>query len=92
MIITKKLLPRRTVLRGLGTAVALPLLDGMVPALTAMRRTAAATKPRLGVVYVPHGAVMEEWTPAEEGTGFGVTPILQPLEAYRDHSDGCVWT
>ena len=85
MIITKKLLPRRTVLRGLGTAVALPLLDGMVPALTAMRRTVAATKPRLGVVYVPHGAVMEEWTPAEEGTGFGVTPILQPLEAYRDH-------
>ena len=60
MIITKKLLPRRTVLRGLGTAVALPLLDGMVPALTAMRRTVAATKPRLGVVYVPHGAVMEE--------------------------------
>ena len=85
MIITKKLLPRRTVLRGLGTAVALPLLDGMVPALTAVSRTAAAAKPRLGVVYVPHGAVMDKWTPAEEGAGFGFTPILQPLEGYRDH-------
>ncbi len=85
MIITKKAIPRRTVLRGLGTAVALPLLDGMVPALTALGQTAAALKPRLGVVYVPHGAVMNNWTPAQEGAGFEFTPILQPLEGFRDH-------
>ena len=84
MIITRQALPRRTVLRGLGTAVALPLLDGMVPALTAIERTAAKAKPRLGVVYVPHGAVMSNWTPAVEGSGFEFTPILQPLERFRD--------
>ena len=84
MMITKQALPRRTVLRGLGTAIALPLLDGMVPALTALRRTAAAPKPRLGVIYVPHGAVMDNWTPAAEGAGFDFTPILQPLEPFRE--------
>ena len=84
MIVTKKSLPRRTVLRGLGTAVALPLLDGMVPALTATRRTAARPKPRLGFVYVPHGAVMRNWTPPGEGAGFEFTPILKPLEPFRD--------
>ena len=85
MMITKKALPRRTVLRGLGTALALPLLDGMVPALTALAQTAARPKPRLGVVYVPHGAVMSNWTPAVEGTAFEFTPILQPVAAFRDH-------
>ncbi len=85
MIITKKALPRRAVLRGLGTAVALPLLDGMVPALTALGRTAARPKPRLGVVYVPHGAVMDNWTPVTDGAEFEFTPILQPLERFRDH-------
>ena len=84
MIITKKVLPRRTVLQGLGASVALPLLDGMVPALTAVGRTAAAPRPRFGVVYVPHGAVMENWTPTQEGTAFEFTPILQPLEPFRD--------
>ena len=85
MIITKRTLPRRTVLRGLGTAVALPLLDGMVPALTALAQTAAQPKPRLGVVYVPHGAVMNNWTPAVDGKGFGFTPVLQPLAGFRKH-------
>ena len=85
MIITKTALPRRAVLRGLGTAVALPLLDGMVPALTALGRTVARPKPRLGVVYVPHGAVMDNWTPVTDGAGFAFTPILQPLEGFRDH-------
>ena len=84
MMITRQALPRRTVLRGLGTAVALPLLDGMVPALTALERTAARAKPRLGVVYVPHGAVMDNWTPAAEGKAFEFSPILQPLEPFRD--------
>ncbi len=87
MIITKKALPRRTVLRGLGATVALPLLDGMVPALTAIAKTAAQPKPRLGVVYVPHGAVMNNWTPTLEGTAFDFTPILQPLTSFRDRLD-----
>lgn len=85
MIVTKKALPRRTVLRGLGTALALPLLDGMVPAFTAIAKTAARPKPRLGTVYVPHGAVMDKWTPAQEGAGFEFSEILQPLAGFRDH-------
>ena len=85
MIITKKHLPRRTFLRGLmGTAIALPLLDSMIPALTAATKTAASPKTRLGFVYVPHGAVMDKWTPATEGAGFEFTPILKPLEPFRD--------
>jgi hypothetical protein len=84
MIVTKKALPRRTVLRGLGAAVALPLLDGMVPALTALAKTAAKPAARLGFVYVPMGAVMNNWTPAAEGSAFELTPILQPLAPFRD--------
>ena len=84
MTITKMSLPRRTVLRGLGAAVALPLLDAMVPAASALARTAAAPTRRFGVVYVPNGIAMEYWTPAEEGRGFGLTPILHPLEPFRD--------
>jgi hypothetical protein len=84
MIITKKAIPRRTVLRGLGATLALPLLDGMVPALTALSRTAARPTGRLGVVYVPNGIVMEQWTPATDGTAFEFTPTLQPLTAFRD--------
>ncbi len=85
MIVTKKHLPRRTFLRGLmGTTIALPLLDSMVPALAAATQTAASPKTRLGFVYVPHGAVMDKWTPATEGAGFEFTPILKPLEPFRD--------
>ena len=84
MIITKKALPRRTVLRGFGAALALPLLDGMVPALTALAKTVAAPKPRLGFVYKPHGAVMNQWTPVAEGTSFDFRPILKPLEPFRE--------
>ena len=69
MIITKRVLPRRTVLRGLGAALALPLLDGMVPALSALGRTAARPTIRLGVVYVPNGIVMDQWTPATGAPG-----------------------
>ena len=84
MIVTKKAIPRRTVLRGIGAAVALPLLDGMVPALTAIQNTAARPVLRLGVVYVPNGMVMANWTPEEEGAAFELSPILQPLQEYRD--------
>ena len=85
MMITKKAIPRRTVLRGLGATVALPLLDSMVPAATALAQTAAAPTSRFGFVYVPHGSIMREWTPAQEGTNFEFSPILKPLESFRKH-------
>jgi hypothetical protein len=85
MMISKKHLPRRTFLRGVvGGAIALPLLDSMIPALTAATKTAATPKTRLGFMYVPHGAVMDKWTPATEGAGFEFTPILKPLEPFRN--------
>lgn len=83
-IITKKHLHRRTFLQGVGVTLALPLLDSMVPALTAQSKTAAKPLQRLGFVYIPHGAVMNQWTPAKEGSGFEFTPVLKPLEPYRD--------
>ena len=81
MIITGKSLSRRTVLRGLGATLALPLLDSMVPALS---RAATNAPVRLGFVYHPTGMIMEQYTPAAEGSGFAFTPTLKPLEAYRD--------
>ncbi len=84
MIITRKAIPRRTVLRGLGTTLALPLLNGMVPALAPLRNTAARPLRRLGVVYVPNGIVMGKWSPAEEASGLELSPILQPLTPFRD--------
>jgi hypothetical protein len=84
MMITRKAIPRRAVLRGIGATMALPLLDGMVPALTALSQTAAAPKQRFGFIYVPHGSIMREWTPAQEGTNFEFSPILKPLESFRD--------
>ena len=84
MIVIKKALSRRTVLRGLGAAVALPLLDGMVPAFAAVRNTAAKPVPRLGVVYIPNGMFMQNWTPKSDGATFEFTPILKPLEPFRE--------
>jgi hypothetical protein len=84
MFVTRKHLSRRTLLRGMGVSLALPLLDSMLPAQTPVSKTAAAPSPRLGFVYVPHGAVMDKWTPAAEGAGFEFTPILKPLEPLRD--------
>jgi hypothetical protein len=85
MFITKKHLSRRTFLRGMGVTVALPLLESMVPASTLLARTAAKPVARLGFVYVPHGAIMDKWTPATEGAGFEFTPILEPLEPHREY-------
>ena len=85
MIITRKAIPRRTVLRGLGASLALPLLDGMVPALTAMQHSPANPVRRLGIVYVPNGMRMEHWTPSLEGAGFDFKEVLQPLELFRDY-------
>ena len=84
MFISKKHLPRRTFLRGVGVTLALPLLDSMVPAQTILKKTAAKGSPRLGFVYIPHGMIMDRWTPATEGKGFEFTPILKPLEPFKD--------
>ncbi len=80
MIVTKKALNRRTILRGIGAALALPLLDSMAPAL----RAAPKTIPRFGAVYVPNGINMSTWTPSAEGATFDFTPALAPLEPFRD--------
>ncbi|HEX5107698.1 MAG TPA: DUF1552 domain-containing protein [Vicinamibacterales bacterium] len=84
MFITKIALPRRTFLRGLGATVALPFLDAMVPAATALAQTAAARPSRFGFIYVPHGADMASWTPTAAGAGFDLSPTLKVLEPFRD--------
>src|SRR5881396_939969 len=84
MFIAKKAISRRTVLRGMGAAVALPLLDSMWPALTAVAKAAARPVQRFGVVYVPNGMIMQNYLPHTEGAGFELTPTLAPLAKYRD--------
>jgi hypothetical protein len=84
MFITKKHLSRRTFLRGAGVTMALPFLDSMVGAQTLLKNTAASPKPRLGCIYVPHGATMYKWTPSTVGKGFDFSESLSPLEKYRD--------
>ena len=84
MMVTKKHLPRRTFLRGLGVTLALPMLDGMVPAFGGARARAAQAVRRLGIVYVPNGMFMPNWTPADEGGSLDITETLQPLAPFRD--------
>jgi hypothetical protein len=79
--LTRRALPRRTFLRGAGAALALPLLDAMVPALHAMT---PAPRRRLGFVYVPNGIIMDQWTPATVGADFELPTILRPLEPVKD--------
>ena len=83
MFISKISLPRRTFLKGVGAALALPLLDAMVPAATALAKTAAAPVPRLGFVYFPNGVIVDRWFPTAAGAGFELSPSLKPLEAHR---------
>lgn len=83
MYLTKKHLHRRTVLRGMGVSIALPLLDAMIPAATALAKTAAAPKPHMMFVYFPHGAIMDKWTPDKVGTDFDIKPILEPLAPFK---------
>jgi len=94
MFITKKHIPRRTVLKGAGVSLALPLLDAMAPAATALAQTAAAPKMRTGFFYIPHGAIMhntshgpamDKWTPSGAGADFKLSPILAPLEPYKKY-------
>jgi hypothetical protein len=84
MIIDKKALPRRTFLRGMGTTLALPLLDAMVPAMTALAATPAAPVRRLGFVYVPMGSIFAQWQPTQVGTMTELPPTLHSLTPYLD--------
>ena len=84
MYASKKALPRRTFLRGVGATVALPLLDAMVPSFTALAQTPAVPRTRFGAVFIPNGAIMESWTPVNGGTGLTLSPSLKPLEPFRD--------
>src|SRR6516164_7755319 len=83
MFITKKHLSRRTLLKGAGVAVGLPFLESMIPAWTPTAK-AATPAPRFGVVYFPNGAIMQQFTPSATGEGFEFTPILKPLESFKD--------
>jgi hypothetical protein len=94
MFISKKHLSRRTLLKGAGVSLALPLLDAMIPAATPLAQTAAARKLRMGFFYIPHGAIMgntshgpamDKWTPSGSGTDFKLSPIMTPLEPYKNH-------
>ena len=85
MIATKKSLPRRTFLRGMGVTLALPLLDAMVPAFTALAQTPARPVRRLGFIYIPNGTIQPMWVPATTGAAFELSPILSPLASIRDH-------
>jgi hypothetical protein len=94
MFISKKHLSRRTLLKGAGVGLALPLLDAMIPAATPLAQTAAARKLRMGFFYIPHGAIMgntshgpamDKWTPSGSGADFKLSPIMTPLEPYKNH-------
>jgi len=85
MFVTKMSLSRRSVLRGLGATIALPFLDAMVPALTAQAKTAANPVRRFGTVFVGLGERPSAWRPATEGVNFELSPIIKPLEPFREH-------
>ena len=85
MFLFKKHLSRRTILKGAGATIALPLLDAMVPAGTAWAQTPAAPSPRLGFIYFPHGALQDEWQPKTVGRNPDFPFILQPLEPFREY-------
>jgi len=84
MIVSRMALPRRTILRGLGATLALPLLDAMVPALSTRASAALTAKRRLNFVYIPNGAIMDKWTPAKTGPDFELPPALAALAPFRD--------
>src|SRR4029434_8629438 len=94
MFLTKKHLSRRTLLKGAGVSLALPLLDAMIPASTALSQTAAARTLRAGFFYIPHraimgntshGAQMDKWTPSGSGADFKLSPIMKSLEPYKKY-------
>src|SRR2546428_13028379 len=84
MYLSKKYIPRRTFLRGIGVTLGLPLFDAMLPAQTPLSQTAANPSPRAAFLYQMHGAIMQQWTPKKEGANFEFTRILKPLESFRE--------
>src|SRR5687767_11668011 len=84
MMVMRKSLSRRTMLRGIGATIALPLLDAMVPAMTALQKTPARPVRRLGVVYHPNGVIYENWLPKGVGRDFTLSPTLEPLGPFKD--------
>src|SRR5688572_4483590 len=93
MFITKRHISRRTVIRGMGSVIALPFLEGMVPAQTPLRNTAAAPKSRFAAIEVVHGCAGSTvyghekgiWSPLKEGSNFEFGTIIKPLEPFRDY-------
>jgi uncharacterized protein DUF1552 len=86
MFVFKKQVSRRAVLKGVGATIALPLIDAMNPAATAWAQTSVGSTPkRLAFIGFPHGAIMDRWSPPQTGTNYEMSPILQPLEPYRQH-------
>ncbi|MDE0163832.1 MAG: DUF1552 domain-containing protein [Bryobacterales bacterium] len=85
MIVTRKALPRRTLLRGMGATVALPLLDAMVPAMTPTAATPASPVRRLGFIFIPMGSDINRWTPPGDHSLTELSPILRPLERHKDY-------
>src|SRR5215813_9627605 len=81
MFVRRLAIPRRTFLRGLGTTIALPMLDAMVPALSA----APSSTPRVSFIYIANGVIQDQWTPKSTGANFDLTPILRPLEPVKSH-------
>jgi len=85
MMIFKKAIPRRKFLKGVGATLALPLLDGMIPALAGPTDAVAKPVQRMGVVYAPNGIIPTKWRPTIEGPSFEITPIMEPLAPFREH-------
>src|SRR6516164_7052900 len=79
MFLTRLAVPRRTFLRGVGATIALPMLDAMMPALSA----APASTPRFSFIYIANGVIQDQWTPATAGADYELTPILRPLAAHK---------
>src|SRR5690242_12051380 len=84
MMIFKKHIARRTFLKGLGATIALPLLDGMVPAFAGPADTAAKSAMRVGYIYLPNGMIRDTWLPTKEGADFELTPCLKEVAGFRD--------
>src|ERR1700731_3838578 len=86
MFITKKRIPRRHFLRGAGVTMGFPLLESMVSAQTPLSSSAAAARPRFMGIFFPHGMAPGYWVPKTVGANFDFTPIMEPLEPFRDHT------
>ena len=86
--LTKQHLSRRTFLNGMGVSLALPLLESMLPAATALAQTAARARTRLACIYVPHGATMDKWTPATDGSGFELSAQVREQFPFGDRERG----